>query len=200
MRQFTGFFIGGGFGTAFVLANAGPPLPSAAGLILRLLAVGALVAVIASAVILSRRGGDDPVPGTEAAPRFRFGPFYGIVVLLEVVLLLGGIQVLRALGAPMEANVAWIALVVGLHFLPLAWYWRMGQILGVAVYLSTLGAAGLVMAAAGFAEWVPFVSGVLSGVGMLAGILVGMVGMLRASRGKGDGAADGEPVGGTAHS
>lgn len=177
MRQFTGFLIGAGFGLAFVLANAGPPLPSAVGLVLRVLAVAALVAVIVLSVALSRRPAP-PVTGT--GPAFRFGPFYGTVVLVEVVLIVGGIQVLRLLEAPWQANIAWIALVVGLHFLPLAWYWRMRQILAAALYISAMGAAGLVLVALGAVEWAPFVSGVLTGLGILTGMLVSLVGMLRA--------------------
>lgn len=179
MRQFTGFLIGAGFGLAFVLANAGPPLPSAVGLVLRVLAVAALVAVIVLSVALSRRPAP-PVTGTGPGPAFRFGPFYGTVVLVEVVLIVGGIQVLRLLEAPWQANIAWIALVVGLHFLPLAWYWRMRQILAAALYISAMGAAGLVLVALGAVEWAPFVSGVLTGLGILTGMLVSLVGMLRA--------------------
>ncbi|WP_306366539.1 hypothetical protein [Nocardiopsis sp. CC223A] len=181
MRQFMGILIGAGFGLAFVLANAGPPLPSAVGMVLRVLAVAALVATVVLSGALSRRPAP---PAAEAgpAPAFRFGPFYGVVVLVEVVLIFGGVQVLRLSEAPWQANVAWIALVVGLHFLPLAWYWRMREILAAALYISAMGAVGLVMVAVGAAEWAPFVSGVLTGLGILAGILVSLVVMLRASR------------------
>ncbi|MFL1431332.1 MULTISPECIES: hypothetical protein [unclassified Nocardiopsis] len=179
MRQFTGFLIGAGFGLAFVLANAGPPLPSSVGVVLRVLAVAALVAVVVLAGTLSRRPA--PPPSAGPGPAFRFGPFYGVVVLVEVVLILGGVQVLRLLDVAWQANIAWIALIVGLHFLPLAWYWRMRQILAAAVYISAMGVAGLVLVASGAAEWAPFVSGVLTGLGILTGILVGLVGMMRAA-------------------
>ncbi|CAL9478791.1 hypothetical protein SUDANB121_03006 [Nocardiopsis dassonvillei] len=181
MGRFVGFLIGAGFGLAFVLANAGPPLPPAVGLVLRALAVAALAAVVVLCWVLARRPAP-PVGGGGPEPAFRFGPFYGTVVLVEAVLIFGGIQVLRLLEAPWQANVAWIALVVGLHFLPLAWYWRMRQILAVALYSSATGTAGLVLVGLGAAEWAPFVSGVVTGLGMLAGLLVGLAGMLRASR------------------
>lgn len=180
MRQFTGFLIGAGFGLAFVLANAGPPLPSSVGVVLRVIAVAALVAVVVLAGTLSRRPGPPPSAGTGPEPAFRFGPFYGVVVLVEVVLILGGVQVLRLLEVAGQANVAWVALIVGLHFLPLAWYWRMRQILAAAVYISAMGVIGLVLVASGAAEWAPFVSGVLTGLGILTGILAGLVGMMRA--------------------
>ncbi|MFD6948975.1 hypothetical protein A6A08_02970 [Nocardiopsis sp. TSRI0078] len=181
MTRFVGFLIGAGFGLAFVLANSGPPLDPAVALVLRVLAVAALLAVIALVVVLGR--GSNPGPGTASAhegPRMRFGPFYGVVVVLEAVLLFGGIQVLRALDAPMQANVAWIALTVGLHFFPLAWYWRTRSILGAAVYMTVLGAVGLAMAFTGHPDWVPLVSGVVTGIGMLAGILVSLALMNKA--------------------
>ncbi|WP_150241701.1 hypothetical protein [Nocardiopsis quinghaiensis] len=179
MTRFVGFLIGAGFGLAFVLANSGPPLDPTVALVLRILAVAALLAVIALVVALARRSGAGPGTGSAAepvrdGPRMRFGPFYGVVVALEFVLLFGGVQVLRALDAPMQANVAWIALVVGLHFFPLARYWRARSILGVAVYMTVLGAVGLAMAFTGYPEWVPLVSGVVPGLGMLAGVLVSL--------------------------
>lgn len=180
MKRFVGFLIGAGFGLAFVLANSGPPLDTTLALVLRVLAVAALLAIIALTVSLSRR----PAPGTDTpqeGPRMRFGAFYGVVVALEVVLILGGIQALRAMEAPMQANVAWIALVVGVHFLPLAWYWRARSILGAAVYISALGAVGLAMALADRPDWVPFVSGVTTGLGILTGILVSLLLMRRAA-------------------
>ncbi|WP_040684812.1 hypothetical protein [Nocardiopsis halotolerans] len=174
MKRFVGFLIGAGFGLAFVLANSGPPLDPTLALVLRVLAVAALLAIIALTVVLSR----GPAPDTESAqggPRMRFGALYGVVVALEVVLILGGIRVLRAMDAPTQANVAWIALVVGLHFLPLARYWRARSILGAAVYLSVLGAVGLAMALTGHPDWVPLVSGVVTGLGILTGVLVSLV-------------------------
>lgn len=182
MRQFMGLLIGAGFGLAFVLANAGPPLSSTVGMVLRVLAVAALVAIVVLAGVLSRRPAPPAAAEAGPAPAFRFGPFYGVVVLVEVVLIFGGAQVLRLLEAPGQTTIAWIALVVGLHFLPLAWYWRMREILAAALYISAMGAAGLVMVAVGAVAWTPFVSGVLTGLGILAGILVSLVVTLRASR------------------
>lgn len=174
VKRFIGVYIGAGFGLAFVLANAGPPLDPSLALVLRALAVAALVGIVALSLALGRRRAPDGgAPGGDT-PAFRFGPFYGAVVAAEVVLIFGGIQVLRLLGLPDEANVCWIALVVGLHFFPLAWYWRTREILVVALYLSVLGAAGLVMVVTGHPAWAPFVSGVLSGAGMLGGLLVSL--------------------------
>ncbi|MEE2039205.1 hypothetical protein Q8791_18480 [Nocardiopsis sp. CT-R113] len=171
MKRFAGFLVGAGFGLAFVLANSGPPLPSAVALVLRVLAVAALVAIVALVVSIGRRPVGEPGPD---APRMRFDAFFAVVLVVEVVALVGGIQVLRMLDAPMQANVAWIALVVGLHFLPLARHWRTRSFAYAAATISALGLAGLVMAFTGYPEWVPFVSGVVNGAGMLAGIVVSL--------------------------
>ncbi|MFD3687113.1 hypothetical protein ACFWTE_20115 [Nocardiopsis sp. NPDC058631] len=176
MTRFAGFLVGAGFGLAFVLANSGPPLAPTVALVLRVLAVAALVAVIALVVAIGRKPAAEPDPD---APRMRFGVFFGVVLVIEAVALFGGIQVLRMLDAPMQANVAWIALVVGLHFLPLARHWRSRSFVFVAAYMSVLGLAGLVMAFAGYPEWVPFVSGVVTGAGMLTGIVISLAAVNR---------------------
>lgn len=176
MTRFVGFLVGGGFGTAFVLANSGPPLDPAVALVLRVLAVAALVAVVALVVALERGPAQEPGPND---PRMRFGAFFGAVLVVEAVALFGGIQVLRFLDAPMQANVAWIALVVGLHFFPLARHWRIRALGYAAAFMTVLGLAGLAMAFTGSPEWVPLVSGVCNGAGMLTGIVVSLAADLR---------------------
>ena len=153
------------FGTVFVLVNSGDPLPSALGWVLRALAVLALAAV----VVLGVRAGGRPT--LEGRPMF--GPSYRFIVLGEVVLLFAGFFVLRLLEAPVQANVAWIATVVGLHFVALASAWKTRSILVVGVVLTALGVVGLALLGTA-AEWVPFLSGVLSGVTLLGGSLHGV--------------------------
>lgn len=172
--QLLGLLIGSGFGTAFVLANAGDPLPEGAGIAMRILAVVCLLAV----VVVGFRGDRRGATGREGAGRGDgrpgwFGPRFGLVVVAEFALIFGGIAVLRALDAPQEINVAWIALIVGLHFVVLARVWKRGAIAVPGVVLSGLGAAGMIMAAASSVDWIPFVSGALSGVTLLAGSLYG---------------------------
>ncbi|MES9538204.1 hypothetical protein [Actinomadura sp. NPDC000600] len=169
--QLLGLLIGSGFGTAFVLANAGDPLPEPAGIAVRILAVLCLLAVVVTGFRGDRRGGTgrgDARPGW-------FGPRFGLVVAAEFALIFGGIAALRALDAPQEINVAWIALIVGLHFVVLARVWKRGSIAVPGVVLTGLGAAGMIMAAVSSVEWIPFVSGVLSGITLLAGSLYGAI-------------------------
>ncbi|MBE1532408.1 hypothetical protein [Actinomadura algeriensis] len=166
--QLLGLLIGSGFGTAFVLANAGDPVPGPLGIALRIAAVLCLIAVIMTGFRTDRR---EP-PADRERPAW-FGPKFGLVVVAEFALIFGGIAVLRALDAPTECNVAWIALIVGLHFVVLAPIWKRAAIAVPGALLTALGAAGMIMAAMSQTGWIPFVSGVLSGVVLLAGSLYG---------------------------
>jgi hypothetical protein len=164
-QQFLGALIGAAFGAVFVLVNSGDPLPAALGWVLRAVAVLALAAV----VVLGVRAGGRPT--LEGRPMF--GPSYRFIVLGEVVLLFAGFFVLRLLEAPVQANVAWIATVVGLHFVALATAWKTRSILVVGVVLTALGVVGLALLG-NAAEWVPFLSGTLSGLTLLGGSLYGV--------------------------
>lgn len=164
-QQFLGVLIGAAFGTVFVLVNSGPPLPAALGWVLRALAV----LVLAAVVVLGLRAGGRPT----LEDRPVFGPGYRVIVVGEVVLLVAGFFVLSLLDAPVQANVAWIATVVGLHFAALAAAWKTRSILVVGAVLTVLGIAGLALLGSATA-WVPFVSGVLSGVTLLGGSLYGV--------------------------
>ncbi|GII33765.1 hypothetical protein [Planotetraspora mira] len=156
-----------------MLINANSPLNTVIGVVLRGLAVLSLVGVVVMWFLAVRRvktGRAEPiaVPG-QAAPMFSRG--YWLVVVAEAVLLFGGIALLRSWGRPEQTNVAWIAFVVGVHFIVLAPVWKQSGIAVPGVVLTLLGVIGLVLAATSAVAWVPFVSGVLSGVSLLAGCL-----------------------------
>jgi hypothetical protein len=170
--RFSGLLVGSGFGLAFVLANAHAPLSDLLGVAFRVLAcVCFLGAVLAAARSGRRRPGSSESPGSRLAPAPRYGRGFWWVVIAEVALLIAGIQVLRAAGAPTDANVAWIALVVGLHFIAFAFVWREASIALPGAALLLLGGAGLALAATSAHDWVPLVSGVSSGFVLLAGSL-----------------------------
>ncbi|MEV4377053.1 hypothetical protein [Streptosporangium sp. NPDC049644] len=76
---------------------------------------------------------------------------------------------LAAWERPEQTNVAWVTFVVGVHFVALAPVWKDWSIAVPGVVLTLLGVAGLVLAATAAVDWVPFVSGVLSGVVLLLG-------------------------------
>lgn len=121
-------------------------------------------------VVVGFRAGERPT----LADRPMFGPSYRVIVIGEVVLLIAGFFVLSLLDAPVQANVAWIATIVGLHFVALASAWKTRSILVVGAVLTVLGVVGLVLLGTAALPWVPFVSGTLSGVTLLAGSLYGV--------------------------
>ncbi|GHC72690.1 hypothetical protein GCM10007079_06080 [Nocardiopsis terrae] len=183
LARFSGFFVGSVFGLAFVLINSGPPLPPVVSLALRALAVTVAVAIVVLALLAMRRdgrntGGSANEPG-EGPVAPRFGALFRTVTLVEFALILGGVAALNSFGAPSQAGVAWVAFIVGLHFFPLGLAWRQREILHLAWYATALGAIGLVMVFAGYPDWVPLVSGVVTGAGMLLGALTALVLMHR---------------------
>ena len=189
LTRFAGFFVGSVFGLVFVLVNSGPPLPPVLATVLRTLAVIAAVAIVVLVALTMRRESAREVidarsgsEGAESVPeRTRFDAFFGAVTLIEFALIFGGITLLTRLGAPPQTGVAWVALIVGLHFFPLALRWRQPEILFLAWYATVLGVLGLILVATGHAVWAPLVSGVLTGVGMLGGSVVAIVLLYRRS-------------------
>ncbi len=74
---------------------------------------------------------------------------YWLVVVAEVGAIAAGLVVLNGpLHAP-QAAVAWIALVVGIHFIALAVVWNLLFFNGLGAALMLCGVAGLVLAATG---------------------------------------------------
>jgi hypothetical protein len=167
--EHAGLLIGALFGMIFVLVNAGG-LPTAVALVLRGLAILAFVGLVI--VVATGRGGEQPEP----TPGVTFGRRYGLVVMAEVIAIVAGLSVLnRVFDAP-EAGVAWIALVVGVHFFALARVWRAPQITWPGIALTTLGVAGLLMAALGASDTaIATVSGVGSGMVLLGGCWWGVL-------------------------
>ncbi|WP_131096944.1 hypothetical protein [Streptomonospora litoralis] len=171
--RFAGLLIGSSFGAVFVCVNVQPPLPAAASATLRVAAVAAFLTVVALGFAAARRGafGESGADDASAGRPPMFGRGFLLVVAAEAVVLFGGFPVLRELGAPAEANLAWIALVVGVHFIALAAVWRAPSVAVPGAALALLSAAGFALAAAALAPLVPLVSGVGSGAVLLgAGI------------------------------
>lgn len=138
-----GRLIGAMFGLVFVLVNAGA-LPLAVSIPLRVLAIAAFIGLF----IALRRVGVPQAAAGRTAPR-TFGRGYRLVVATEVVAGLVGILVINGLLHAPHATVAWIALVVGLHFFGLAAVWRVASLRWLAAAMSACGAGGLILAACG---------------------------------------------------
>ena len=161
--QRLGSLIGGIFGLIYVEANAGalpdpgaPALQIAAGV-----AFAGLVALLALA-----RGSRPPV-SPEAGDGF--GRRYWLVVAGEVAAIFAGFVVLHGPAGLPNAVVAWVSVVVGVHFLVLAAIWRLRLFRYLGAAIALCGVAGLTAAGAGApAAVIATVGGVLPGVLLLA--------------------------------
>ncbi|MEU4697003.1 hypothetical protein [Nonomuraea dietziae] len=164
MQRMTGLLVGAVFGAVFVVVNAQSPLNTVTVNLLRVAACLAAAGVLAMWLVTARK--ERPAAGSR---RNMFSRGYLIVVAAEAILLFGGIQVLAAWERPEQTNVAWVAFVVGVHFIALAPIWKDWSIAVPGVVLTLLGGVGLVLASTAAVSWVPIVSGVLSGAVLLAG-------------------------------
>ncbi len=164
MQRITGLLVGAVFGAVFVLVNAQSPLSAVVVNLLRVSACLGAASVLTMWFFTARRE-----RSAEGRRRNMFGRGYLIVVAAEAILIFGGIRVLAAWGRPEQANVAWVAFVVGVHFIALAPIWKDWGIAVPGVALTLLGATGLVLASTVAVAWVPFVGGVLPGVVLLIG-------------------------------
>lgn len=160
--QRIGSLIAGAFGLIYVLVNAGP-LTAPWTLTLRVLAAVAFVAVL---VAIFRA----PVPsrGRGGQERRVFGRAYWFVVAAEFIALYLGVRVLNGpLDAP-EAGVAWVSLVVGVHFFALAVVFGQRFFHWLGGVITACGVIGLGLAATSAAEpTIALVAGVLPGVVLL---------------------------------
>jgi uncharacterized membrane protein len=157
-----GSFIAAAFGLVYVVVNAGA-LPSSVGTPVSVLGAIAFLAVLAAMRRAARGSADASAP-----PRRDLGGRYWLVVAGEVVALVGGLAVLNGpLDAP-EAGVAWVSVIVGLHFFALAAVFAEPSFRGLGASISALGALGLLLVVAGASEGlVAAVSGVVPGAVLL---------------------------------
>lgn len=163
--QKLGSVIGGVFGTVFVVVNSASS-PGALRAILLIATALTVVAIVAALVRLPA----DPTPPSSKP----FGRGYWLVVAAEVLALFAGIRIIAGPLDHPEAGVAWVAVVVGVHFFALGRLWRVRLFLSLGGGLTVLGLIGLALAFGGAeAMWVDLVAGVGSGALLLAAALRG---------------------------
>ncbi len=106
-----------------------------------------------------------------------FGGAYWLVVACELAAIPAGAAVLNGPAGLPHAVVAWVSVVVGVHFVVLAHLWRLQLFRYLGAAILSCGAAGLAAAAAGAAAAVIAVIG-----GVLPGALLLAAGYLGATR------------------
>jgi hypothetical protein len=163
--QRLGSLIGAVFGLIYVEANAAP-LPAPVALSLRIAGAVAFAAILAR-LALARRA--------PAAPAGGFGRRYWVIVTLELLAIVSGNALLRGVGLG-HAAVAWVSVVVGVHFVALARVWRLAVLRSLGAALAVCGTAGLAAAVAGAGDAVVSTAGgVLPGALLLVAAAIGTV-------------------------
>lgn len=161
--QRIGSWIGAGFGLVYVEVNAAQLAPGPR-IVVRAAGVVAFAAVAWLLVRRRPRDTGDDDPGGPV-----FGRAYWLIVLAEVVALFVGVRLVTGpLGLP-DAGVAWVSLVVGLHFLPLAALFQVRLFRWLGLAIAACGVAGLALAVGdASAAVIAVVGGLVPGVLLLA--------------------------------
>jgi hypothetical protein len=150
------------FGTVFVMVNSGD-LPDPWPVVIRVAGVLAAIALLIGSLRAGRLAAVAR-PGDVAGYADRR---YWYAVAGEVVALFGGLYVINQVLDRPEVAVAWVAVVVGVHFYPLGWAWRMPFFYWLGTAMTLLGVAGFVAYALGAPDGVVgLIAGVGSGVAL----------------------------------
>ncbi|SBT37137.1 hypothetical protein [Micromonospora auratinigra] len=165
------------FGTVFILVNSGglaAPWP----LVLRVVGLLAAALLLVALFRVARQASPER-PAPEAAGFM--DRRYWLVVALEAIALFGGLAVINGVLHRPEVAVAWVAVVVGVHFFGLAHVWRMPRYHWLGAVMTALGVAGfLTYALGGGAAAVGLVSGVGCGVALFATVALALRDTVRA--------------------
>jgi len=194
--QRLGSLIGGVFGLIYVEINAGA-LTAPAAAALRI--AGAVVFAGLVALLAAGRGPGAASAETEAeaeaATRGGFGPRYWLIVAAEVAAFIAGSALLNGPLDRPRAVVAWVSVVVGVHFFALAALWRVSLFRWLGAAITLCGLAGLAAAFLDASDAViASLGGVLPGALLLAAGYAGAIAALRRS-----GRPEPGPVGPTGH-
>lgn len=183
------------FGLVFLMLSSSR-LPEVVALAVRAVGILAVVGFVAAAWTQRHTifGGRPATAGHStsaargpAADR-PFGGHYWTIVAIEVVALFGGLQILARVFGLGDAGVAWVAIVVGAHFLPMAAVTGERFFTVIAATMTPAGIIGLILAFAGAPlVAVDVVAGLVSGTVLLAAGWWGMTRIIEAGRSAGTG-------------
>ncbi|GIL30791.1 hypothetical protein [Actinocatenispora comari] len=181
--QVVGSLIAIAFGMVFVVVNSGglaTPWPTVVRLAGVAVAAGLLIALVVRrprpaprAREAGTRARDVGTPGSTeragaGATFFGYRRFW-VIVAIEAVALFAGLYVINGVLGHSEVAVAWVAVVVGVHFVGLGRAFRLTRFHVLGAAMTALGVAGFVLGAFGAgAPVIGLVSGVLSGVALFA--------------------------------
>ena len=179
-QQSAGFVVGSvvavTFGTVFVLANSGG-LPAPWPLVIRVIGLLVAALLVVGLVLAVRSGSSVPPASASSFLDHR----YWLIVALEAGALFGGLAVINGVLHGKAVSVAWVALVVGVHFFGLARIWHMPPYYWLGAAMALLSLAGfLIYALGGSAAIVGLVAGVGSGTALYAAVGVAVGDALRA--------------------
>jgi hypothetical protein len=163
------------FGAVFVLVNsAGLPAPWPT--VIRVVGLLLAAMLVVGLAIVARKA----PPSAQTQARGFAGRRYRLVVAVEAVALFGGLAVINGVLHRTAVSVAWVALVVGVHFFGLARIWQMPLYHWLGAAMTVLGLAGfLIYAIGGTAGTVRLVAGVGSGAALYVAVAVALRGALR---------------------
>ena len=147
------------FGFIYIMANA-QLLPASEATPIR------VIGILAAAGLLIGL----PRPDRADPPGVGFSRAYWLIVAAEVIAGVGGLIVLNDMLGIHDASIAWISVVVGVHFFGFYVIWRLPVMVWIGAAISVCGALGLV--AAGMdrsAALIALVAGIVPGALLLAG-------------------------------
>jgi len=167
----TGGLIGTIFGLIFIETNSGG-LPGPWSVIIRI--VGGVVGIALFVRLIRQRRVDEPNSGPGGMDFS--GRRYWIIVAIEVAAFVAGLLVFLLVPGLSKVVVAWIALVVGVHFFGLGASFKISRFHTLGIVLSLLGIAGFVMAGLGAStQAIGLVSGVCSGLALFATVTSSLI-------------------------
>jgi hypothetical protein len=147
------------FGFIYIMANA-QLLPASEATAVR--AVGILAA---AGLLIGLPRPDRPDP-----PGVGFSRPYWLIVAAEVAAGIGGLLVLNDVLGIHDASIAWISVVVGVHFFGFYVIWRLPVMVWIGAAITICGVIGLLVAGMDrSAALIAVVAGIVPGAVLLAG-------------------------------